>query len=550
MLLSILGGLLLIFCCAGIRLWTMGRRQKDLPPGPPTEAFWGNIRLMPKSHTYQRFTEWAREYGSIFSLKISDSTIVVLSSPQAVYDVMERNGVALADRPVKHIAMLLTSGMMIGMAPYGSTWRGQRRAAHDILRPTSCMKHLPIQIAESNQLMYDILCNPEDTFFHIQRATLSVMLSVMFGTRIPTNRSPVFAMVFAIAAKLHKLMETGATPPIELIPWLKYIPARWAPWKAQAKEARTMQRSLLFDLLDQCEARELTGHGNGCYMEGVLKKAEAYALSREAVAYTGGSMINAGSTTSTAYLHFLILLLVEHHEVQEKARAELNRVVGLERMPSLDDMPNLPYIRAIVQEVHRCRPVAPIALPHKSMDDIYYGKYRIPQGSSVFANIWAIYRDPTLFDRPEDFYPDRYLSSALGFKKGVAEDIAKTDAFKRFNVLAFGTGRRACPGIHLASATLDLNVARLLWGFDFTNTWKVDDAGRCTKEKVDSWHFQSGATHDPYQFKCEAHVRSLQHAQVIKDAFVQSTPIFAPFEQGLAKEERDSANDARWNASL
>lgn len=109
----------------------------------------------------------------------------------------------------------------------------------------------------------------------------------------------------------------------------------------------------------------------------------------------------------------------------------------------------------------------------------------------MFANIWAIYRDPTLFDRPGDFYPDRYLSSPLGLKKGVSDDIARTDAFKRFNLLAFGTGRRACPGIHLASATLDLNVARLLWGFNFANTWKVDDSGRRTAEKADSWHFQS-----------------------------------------------------------
>ncbi|KAG9000126.1 hypothetical protein FRB93_012890 [Tulasnella sp. JGI-2019a] len=505
---------------------------------------------MPKSHTFLRFTEWAREHGSIFSLKISDETIVVLSSPQAVYDVMEQNGAVLADRPVKHMAMLLTNGMMIGMAPYGPSWRGQRRAAHDVLKPASCAKHLPMQIAESNQLMYDILCNPEDTYFHIQRAALSVMSSLMFGARTPTIRSPILESIFAIASRLHKLMEAGATPPFELIPLLKYIPQRFAPWKAQAKEVREMQRGLLFDLLDKCEARAAAGNGNGCYMEGILAKAEAYGLSREAIAYTGGSMLNAGSATTTSYLHFLVLLLVEHPEVQEKAHAELDRVIGPGRLPTLEDMANLPYICAIIQEIHRYRPVAPLAVPHKSLDDVYYGKYRIPQGSSVYANVWAIYRDPTLFDRPEEFYPERYLSSPLGLKKGVVDDIERTDAFKRFNLLAYGTGRRACPGIHLANNTIELNVARLLWGFKFTNTWKVDEAGRATKEKADSWHFPSGATHDPSEFKCETHVRSSQHAQVIKDSFVQSTAAFVPFEQGLTKEEKDAVYNARWQAFL
>ena len=81
-------------------------------------------------------------------------------------------------------------------------------------------------------------------------------------------------------------------------------------------------------------------------------------------------MLNAGSTTTASFFQFFMLLVMEHPEVQVRAKEELDKVVGTDRMPTLDDMSNLPYVNAIIQEVHRFRPIVPLCIPHRAMEDI------------------------------------------------------------------------------------------------------------------------------------------------------------------------------------
>lgn len=74
--------------------------------------------------------------------------------------------------------------------------------------------------------------------------------------------------------------------------------------------------------------------------------------------------------------------------VMKRAQAEIDDVVGRDRLPTFADRENLPYIRAIVKEVLRWRPVGPLGLPRRtSQDDVYEG-YFIPKGSLVIANAW------------------------------------------------------------------------------------------------------------------------------------------------------------------
>ncbi|OBZ67814.1 O-methylsterigmatocystin oxidoreductase [Grifola frondosa] len=146
----------------------------------------------------------------------------------------------------------------------------------------------------------------------------------------------------------------------------------------------------------------------------------------------------------------VLLAMLSHPEVQRKAQAELDAVVGPDRLPDFGDRDSLPYVNAIALECFRWQPVAPLGIPHRSMADDVYNGYSIPGGSMIIPNIWAFTRNGHVRD-PEHFNPDRFIKDGR-FDPNVKDP----------RTLIFGFGRRICPGRHLADASLFINVASVL----------------------------------------------------------------------------------------
>jgi cytochrome P450 len=120
-------------------------------------------------------------------------------------------------------------------------------------------------------------------------------------------------------------------------------------------------------------------------------------------------MIEAGSETTSATLNSALLHLVANPECITRAHEELESVVPAGRGPTFDDEPRLPYIRSIVKEILRLKPVASVGSPHFTTEDIVYKDMWIPKGTIVTIFQWAIHADPTRWDHPEKFMPERYL---------------------------------------------------------------------------------------------------------------------------------------------
>jgi cytochrome P450 len=121
------------------------------------------------------------------------------------------------------------------------------------------------------------------------------------------------------------------------------------------------------------------------------------------------AMIEAGSETTSATLNSALLLLVANPQCILRAHEELDRMVPAGRGPTYEDEPNLPYIRSIVKETLRLKPVASVGSPHCTTEDIVYKDMWIPKGTIITIFQWAIHADPTRWDNPEQFMPERYL---------------------------------------------------------------------------------------------------------------------------------------------
>jgi hypothetical protein len=168
--------------------------------------------------------------------------------------------------------------------------------------------------------------------------------------------------------------------------------------------------------------------------------------------------------------------MLAYPETQARAQAELDAVIGRTRLPTFADYPHLPYIRAMVKELLRWKPVAPIISPHRSTEDDWYEGMFIPKGTICPANVWHMNRDPEIFgENTEDFDPGRYLDA----RAAVALDLKKEGHF------TYGFGNRICVGRHMADNALFINMATLLWAMRIER--KKDASGQFLPLDVDGW---------------------------------------------------------------
>ena len=166
--------------------------------------------------------------------------------------------------------------------------------------------------------------------------------------------------------------------------------------------------------------------------------------------------------------------MVTYPEVQKRAQAELDAVVGRSRTPTFADLPHLPYIRAMVKEALRWRPVDPVGLPHLSTEDDWYEGMFIPKGTIVIANVWHLNRDPELYGvDAEHFNPARFL------------DTPCPPETKEEGHVTYGFGRRVCLGKHVANNSLFIDLAVTLWACNIEPA--KDARGNVIPIDVDGW---------------------------------------------------------------
>ncbi|KAK1217185.1 hypothetical protein PQX77_020168 [Marasmius sp. AFHP31] len=354
-------------------------------------------------------------------------------------------------------------------------------------------------------------------------------MSVAYGKRSPRYETPETKGFFDAETEYNQLAEPGATPPLDFFPFLRYIP-EWtglAGWKKRVRECRQHQRDLFFGLLDETMERMKRGEENGCHMEEIIRRQGELGLDREMMGYLGGVLLEGGSDTSSGFLQSVVLLMIAFPEVQKRAQAELDRVVGPHRLPTLDDFSELPYLRAVVQEIQRFRPVAPL-IPHGTTAPEEYKEYLIPKDTVIFVNTWGIFHDPEMYDNPETFNPDRFLSTENGTKP----DVDGTDC--RTNIV-FGCGRRTCPGMYLAQNSIDLNTIRLLWAFTFSRA--IDPVTEAPID-IDVNNYEKGVLTRPCPFRASITPRSHETIEIIEREFEAATEVFTKFEVGLGEEDR------------
>lgn len=183
-------GLVCSFAAATYVYLYVGTREKHLPPGPPTLPVLGNIHQIPQKGTHFQFTEWARQYGGLYTLKLGTGTAAVITDRRLIKELIDKKSTIYSDRPKSYVADLISSGDHILLMKHGQKWRSTRKLLHsNVMEKVVDEQHLPLQEAEARQMIRDYLLKPEDHMLHPKRFSNSVTMSIVWGVRTPTPQT-------------------------------------------------------------------------------------------------------------------------------------------------------------------------------------------------------------------------------------------------------------------------------------------------------------------------------------------------------------------------
>ncbi|OTB02535.1 hypothetical protein M426DRAFT_62206 [Hypoxylon sp. CI-4A] len=493
------------------KLLQIGRRPADLPPGPPTIPILGNIHLMPDRDVHLQFQKWAQEYGPVYSLILGTKTMIVLSSDHAIKDILDRKSAISSDRLDAYIGQRIASGgLRVLLMGYGPTWRMVRRIMHDLLNIKAAQAFYPYQELEIQQMMYDILSDPKDFKHHFRRYSNSLMTTTTFGFRTSSYEDPNLKELMVVLKEFLLLAQTGLAALMDFLPVLQMLPTWMLPTKQRAVKNHRRENALYRSHWDKTKADILSSDKpNPSFSVGLVRAQNKHGFDDDFAAYIAGTLLEAGTDTTANTLIWFVCAMLIFPEVQQRAREELDRVVGADRVPMPEDEPNLPYIRGCVKESLRWNATTIMgAIPHALTQEDHYMGFRLPKGSALVNNVYAIHADDARYPNARQFDPDRFKDDKQNFyDSAVNPDVSKRDQF------AFGAGRRICPGIHVADRSLFLGISRLLWAFDFKRP--LDSNG---KEIVpDPSKITQGFLTAPVPFQAVIAPRDAKRADIIRN---------------------------------
>ncbi|KAF2828283.1 cytochrome P450 oxidoreductase-like protein [Ophiobolus disseminans] len=495
--------MVLMACWILLKVLRSGRREKYLPPGPPTVPILGNAHLMPWTNLHLKLKEWSDRYGPVYSLKIGSTTMVVLNEPRAVHQLMTKKGALYVDRPVDEQWKLATDGESFFLAHAGPIWRTMRKIAGQALSSKVLDGKLAeIQEAEMNQWMLDLLNEPEDYRSHTMRTSTSVTSIMLYGHRAPRWDG--------FWASLLEAIKPGSYLPVAQFPILDWLPGQFKTSKEVAKSAYCHNVSMFSRARAIVDSRRELGDIRESLLDrlidGLIKPDIPLSFSQITHGFLGAMHQGASETSAMATLTS-VLFLALNPQVQEKARQELDRVCGVERIPRWSDMENLPYISCIVKEGLRIRPVVPNGIPYRAREDSWYEGMLVPKDATVVVPIYALHH--TYYANAAVYNPDRYCNNL----KSSYENASRPD-YENRDHYTFGSGRRLCPGIHLGERTVWRMTAKILWAFEIKRA--VDEHGKDVELSPDA--YEIGMSAAPMPFKVRIVPRTAKHAAVIRSA--------------------------------
>lgn len=191
---------------------------------------------------------------------------------------------------------------------------------------------------------------------------------VVLGIRSDTSKTRYLVELYEMMEEWSKLMESGATPPVDIFPILKWIPQRFFKnWITSCRSVGIAMDKLYGRMVSHVIQRRLKAGSRASFLDDVLdQQQEKSQLSQNELNLLCGILLEGGSDSSASMILAFIHAMIKYPHVQTKAQQEIDSVMGEDRSSLWSDYAKLPYVSQIVKETMRWRPVGPLAFPRAS----------------------------------------------------------------------------------------------------------------------------------------------------------------------------------------
>ncbi|KAL1547503.1 labd-13Z-ene-9,15,16-triol synthase, chloroplastic-like [Salvia divinorum] len=469
---SIILGSLVVSLVVATIFWYKSNHAGKSPPGPRGIPILGYLPFMSSRNMLQQLADLSQQYGPIYKLRLGSKQAVVITSPSLLKQVVRDQDHIFAHRDATAAALAFSRGARdVVFSPPNSSWRAMRKV---LVRETQSSAGLDAsrelrrdEIRKAVRSVYDKIGLPVAFGQLVFQTEVSLLMSLMWGgvDHSGEGRERLGREFRAINSEISDLL--GKPNVSDLFPVLSRLDLQGVE-RQMGKVVDSLDK-ILEEFISQHE--KLSGsmvknEGRKDFLQIVLehkekKDSDLPTLSRDQIKSLLAEIISGGSDTSATTVEFAMSELLNNPKAMEKAQKELSEVVGMDKIVEESHLPKLNFLNAVIKETLRLHPPVPLLVPRVPFQTTTVGGYTIPKGTKILLHVWAIQRDPSIWDNPGEFKPERFLlgSRSLDFKGN------------NFEFIPFGSGRRMCPGLPLAERMVAYFLASFLHSFD----WKLVD---------------------------------------------------------------------------
>nr|XP_056701747.1 cytochrome P450 2D6-like [Euleptes europaea] len=438
------------------------KRSSRFPPGPTPLPFFGNLLQLNLRQPHSTFQNVAKKYGPVSSLQVGWQSYVLLSGYKIIKEALGQKAEDFADRPSVPLLRLVGCSKNSGgilMAPFSSGWKEQRRFCVSTLKSLGMgKKTLEKKVSEETRYLCSEFKSQEGLPFNpqnlVNNAVANIICILTLGDRFEYS-DKTFLKLMHLSEELMKALSGTLPQMMAIAPWLSYLPGPHHKLTSFSNDVSAILREIVNDhknTRDPTFTRDLID----AFLEEMekVKGNPDSSFNEQNLIKIVHEWLTAGTETTSSTILWGLLKMVLHPEIQKRVHEEIEKVLGKDKAPMMEDQANLPYTNAVIHEIQRCADIAPLAFPYITHQDTEIDKFVIPKETIVFNHLSSVLKDETMWEKPYKFYPEHFLDSKGQF--------VKQEAF-----LPFSAGRHACPGESLARMELFIFFTSLLQHFTF-----------------------------------------------------------------------------------